>query len=195
MKYKIFSFFLIFGLVLATLVVSIVLKKQYFNQKILNSNQEFFINTNTTFNQLMNKLDTLSINLHPIAKAGLNMFAKQKRLDYWFEPGRYVLKESYSMNDVINKLRSRSQDPINVTFNSMDDISDVFGIIGNKLELDSIDLVNYLDSTQISPDSLYFSFIPNTYELFWDISPETFINRMHTECKKFWTTDRSEAAE
>ena len=132
MKYKIVSFFLIFGLV----VVSIILKQQYFNQKILNSNQEFFINTNTTFNQLMNKLDTLSINLHPIAKAGLNMFAKQKRLDYWFEPGRYVLEETYSINDVINKLRSRSQDPINITFNSMDDISGVFGVIGNKLELD-----------------------------------------------------------
>ena len=95
---------------------------------------------------------------------------------------------------MINKLRSQSQDPIDITFNSMDNVNDLIGIAGKKLELDSIDLINYVDSINLSLDSLYFLLIPNTYQMFWNTSAKEFVDRIYFEYNSFWNPDRLDAA-
>jgi UPF0755 protein len=37
-------------------------------------------------------------------------------------------------------------------------------------------------------------FIPNTYEFFWNVSPEKFMGRMASEYKKFWNDSRKAKA-
>ncbi|MBL0083513.1 MAG: endolytic transglycosylase MltG [Saprospiraceae bacterium] len=37
-------------------------------------------------------------------------------------------------------------------------------------------------------------FIPNTYEVFWNISPEKLVKRMQGEADKFWTDERKAKA-
>ena len=171
-----------------------LIPKDLLYKPIIKHDHNFYIHTGSDFNQLTNQLDTLAVSLNPISKKILPFFLKKKRLDYWFRPGRYTLKKSYSLNDVVNKLRSQSQDPVNVTFNSMDDITPVLGILDRSLELDSLDLVNYFNSINLHLDSLYFLFIPNTYEFFWNVSPKEFLNRMYLEYDKFWNFDRVQSA-
>ena len=57
------------------------------------------------------------------------------------------------------------------------------------------DLINYLDSISFPVDSLSFFLIPNTYELFWSISPEDFFNRIYWEYDKFWNDKNLTVAE
>ena len=189
MKYNVL---VIFVLLFSCLIF--FLKRQYFNKSLVESDYEFYIHTDSSFNDVRHHLDTVCSELHFIAKLGIGFFLKQKRLEYWLEPGRYILKESFSLNDIINKLRSQSQDPINFTFNSMDNISPLFGIADQKLELDSIELVEYLDSVHISLDSLYFLLIPNTYQMFWNTSAKEFVDRIYFEYNSFWNPDRLDAA-
>ena len=155
---------------------------------------ELFIFDDTTYSQFAKELDSLFVHLHPASRYFLNSFLEKKRLEYWFKPGRYLLSKSFSVNDVVNKIRSRSQDPVLVTFNSMDDIESLFGVLGAQLQIDSIDFVNYIDSSAISVDSLSLFLLPNTYEVFWDISPLNFLKRMQIEYDKFWTPARLNAA-
>ena len=38
-------------------------------------------------------------------------------------------------------------------------------------------------------------FIPNTYEVYWTVTPEEFLERMHKEYEKFWNEERTAKAE
>jgi len=190
MKYS----FLFFIFIISIFLVLFFLKNEYFNKPVLEGDVELFIYENTSYDEFVIQLDSLFFNLNPIANYGLDFFLEKKRLKYWFRPGRYLLNKSFSVNDVVNKIRSRSQDPVFLTFNSMDDVVPIFGILDSKLKMDSIDLINHIESKRMLLDSLKLFFIPNTYELFWDISPSEFFNRMQLEYDHFWTTERINAA-
>ena len=190
MKHKLLAF-IIFAFIFG---VIFVLKQEYFDKPFLDNDYEFYISSNTSFEEVKNHIDSLCVDFPIIPKLGFGLFLKQKRLEYWFKPGRYIIKKTFSINDCVNKLRSQAQDPVNITFNSMNRISPVFGIAGQKLELDSIDLVHYIDSINLSLDSLTLLLIPNTYEVFWDISPKEFFDRIHFEYNAFWNSNRLEAA-
>ena len=187
MRYS-FLFFILIA------VLCFFIKHEYMDKPIMEEDVELLIFDDTTYSEFTKDLDSLFVYLHPAAKFFLNSFLEKKRLDYWFNTGRYLLSKSYSVNDVVNKIRSRSQDPVLVTFNSMDDIESLFGVLGSQLKIDSIDFVNYIDSSVISVDSLSLFLLPNTYEIFWDISPLNFLTRMKLEYDVFWTNERLDAA-
>ena len=189
MKYKLFSVF-----ALASCCMFLFLQTEYFDKILIEDDYEFYIYTDSSYEDVKKHIGSLCSELSPVAKLGFNMFLKQKRLEYWFDPGRYVLHQSFSLNDIINKLRSQSQDPINFTFKSMDHIPPLIGMAAQKLELDSIELVHYLDSIDLSLDSLYFLLIPNTYEMFWNVSTKEFIDRIYFEYNSFWNSDRLQSA-
>ena len=44
------------------------------------------------------------------------------------------------------------------------------------------------------PQNLIGMFIPNTYEVWWTVTPQEFLDRMHTEYEKFWAGTRDEKA-
>jgi len=189
MKYSILTFCIVLS------CLFLLIAKEFFQKTIIHNDQTFYIHTGTNFNQLTHQLDSLAHSFNPISKQLLPFFLKKKRLDYWFKPGRYSLRQSYSFNDIINKLRSQSQDPVSITFNSMDKIESILGIIDQSLELDSLDFRHYLDSAALSLDSLYLVFIPNTYELFWSVSPKEFLDRMYLEYDNFWNSSRVQSAQ
>ncbi len=170
------------------------IKNEYLDKSIVKENTEFFISKDTSFEDVVNQLDSIAIDFHPLAKLVFNQFIEKKRLQYWYTSGRFMLQKGSSLNDVVNKLRSRSQDPTKLTFNSMDDIVDLFGIMDSTLDLDSLDMLNYLNLNNYPLDSLYLLLIPNTYELYWDISPKEFLNRMRLEYNNFWTNERINSA-
>ena len=189
-----FNFFSLLSCILFGLLLVLFLKQEYFQKSILDQDYEFYIHEAMSFETVKSKIDSLSQDLSFFSKFFFNPFLNQKRLDYWYRPGRYVLKESSSVNDIVDKLRSQSQDPINFTFNSMDDVSNILSIAGNRLELDSVQLINYLESINLSLDSLYFLLIPNTYEIFWNVSPQEFLDRIYFEYNLFWNQSRLNAA-
>ena len=126
---------LIFGfLLLSSTLLIFFLKNEYFDRSIVEENIEFFIHKNMHFDELVSQLDSISSDLNPLAKVFFNQFLEKKRLQYWYAPGRYLMQKDSSLNDIVNKLRSRSQDPTKLTFNSMDDISSVFGIMESMLD-------------------------------------------------------------
>ena len=194
--------FIIIRIALISIVCSVLfisgLYNQFFSKKLLLNNYELFIHNNDSYQDVINELDTVLFSTNSMQTTNrllLEWFANKKRLNYWFKPGKYILNSSNSINDIINKVRSRVQDPVTITFNSMDNIDDLFSIVSSVLALDSLDLVDYLHKNQTSKDSLYLKFIPNTYEFFWNASPEDFFNRMNLEYDNFWTLNMLDAAD
>ena len=129
MKHKLLAF-IIFAFIFG---VIFVIKQEYFDKPFLDNDYEFYISSNTSFEEVKNHIDSLCVDFPIIPKFGFGLFLKQKRLEYWFKPGRYIIKKTFSINDCVNKLRSQAQDPVNISFNSINRISTVFGIAGQKL--------------------------------------------------------------
>ena len=106
-----------------------------------------------------------------------------------------------SNDDLINHLRSGNQQPVKLIFNNIRDIEQLSKRVSEQIEIDSASIINFLkDSSSISElgfdkHSISTLFIPNTYEIFWDVSVQKFMNRMLREYENFWNSERKASAE
>jgi UPF0755 protein len=126
--------------------------------------------------------------------------AGMKKYPQKVKPGRYRLKDGMSNNALINMLRSGAQEPVKLVLFGIRKKEELAGRVAKKLEADSIamlDALNHpvqLQKLGLTPESVLTLFIPNTYELYWNTSPEEFLHRMAKEYKNFWTADRKQKA-
>lgn len=110
--------------------------------------------------------------------------------------GMYSIKEGVNNNSLVNKLRSGNQDPIKLTFNNIRTKEDFAGRISSVLSLDSLQILNkmnddkYTSSLGFNKNTIIGMFIPNTYDMYWDISLDAFFKKMEKEYEKFWTKER-----
>ena len=120
--------------------------------------------------------------------------------DQSIKSGRYLIPARMSNYALIQKLRLGDQDPVNLVINSAHTLEDLAGEIGKQLEADSLTFLQYMRNTYL-PHSQYKSetilslFIPNTYEVWWNVSVEKLLERMQSEHEKFWNADRTAAAQ
>src|SRR3546814_10033368 len=97
---------------------------------------------------------------------------------------------------LISKLRSGNHDAVSLTFNNIRTKEQFAASLGRTLEADSIDFLAPLNDSILAADlgfnteTIYTMFIPNTYRVFWNITPDRFIRRMHQEYERFWTPAR-----
>ncbi len=126
--------------------------------------------------------------------------ANRKNYSNHVNSGRYLLKHRMSNNELVNLLRSGKQEPVKLTFNNIRTIRHLSAEIAKQLELDSLSLISYLtDSSTLAKygfneNTISCIFIPNTYEIFWNISPEKFVARMEKEYRHFWNKTRQSKA-
>jgi len=112
------------------------------------------------------------------------------------KPGHYILKEGMSNKQIITKLRSKQQDPVKLVFNNIRIKQELAGHISEQIEADSVSLLkllndaDYLKKLGFTPDNVISMFIPNTYEVYWDITAEKFMERMNKEYNSFWNEKR-----
>lgn len=98
--------------------------------------------------------------------------------------GRYEVRPGMSNIELIRALRSGQQSAIRFTFNSMRTIEEFAEKADQQLMLDGNQILHYLndslwcDSIGFDNQTIIAMLIPNTYELYWNISPEAFMQRM-----------------
>ena len=117
------------------------------------------------------------------------------------KPGMYKVVDGWSNKELISVLRSGQQEPVNLTFNNVRTIEELSGFFAKKLEPDSISLLNYFLSEEVykkynvTPENTLSLFIPNTYQFYWNSSPEKILTRMGYEHDKFYTEKRKQKLE
>ena len=112
------------------------------------------------------------------------------------KPGKYEIKPDMSYWDAIRMFRSGAQVPINLTFNNIRLKKDFAERIGTQLMFDSAVLLEKLNdetvcqSLGLDTTTILTLFIPNTYEMYWTVSVDKFLERMKNEHTRFWNTER-----
>jgi UPF0755 protein len=143
-----------------------------------------------------------SLKAHKIVRDELSFKFLAKMLKYKdnVREGRYIIKANMGNYELIKKLRSGDQDPIKLTFNNIRLKSDLIHKIGNKFEFDSTALAKVLADTAtaqkygFSNETFMCMFLPNTYEVFWNTTPDQLLETMKTWYDKFWTDERKRKA-
>ena len=179
-----------FALIGAGIIFFSILTVFYFpNTKIADKSKSIFVPTGTSFAKLKKILEP-----HLRSKITFSMAAKAKRFD---TPriGHFVLKPSMGNHDIINTLRSGNT-PIQVVFNNQQTIAHLAGRIAEQLELDSLSLIEeienpyFMESVNLNREELLSLFLPNSYEMYWNISTSEFCRRMQMENNFFWNESR-----
>lgn len=115
--------------------------------------------------------------------------------------GRYEIPSNANNFFIIRKLSKGLQDPVRLSFISQRTKEDLCRKLAEPLELESSDLLQHLNDPQFldtlgyKPETIMCLFIPNSYEVYWNIKPKDFIKRMKKEHDKFWNAKRRNLAE
>lgn len=129
-----------------------------------------------------------------------SFLAKLMDYDEKVKPGRYTLRANMNNLEAIRFLRLGLQEPVKITFNNVRLIPDLSERITRNLEMSpsefSAALVKFTmnNSYGFNKDNVLCMFIPNTYEVYYNISTESLLDRMHDEFVNFWDADRTEKA-
>lgn len=124
----------------------------------------------------------------------------QKNYANNIHPGKYLLKDDMSNNDLVNLLRSGEQVPVKVAFNNVRTLDEMADKVSHNLEFTKEELMNLLSSPEVytkygfNESTFATMFLPNTYEFYWNTSATDFIDRMASEYKQFWTEERKAKA-
>lgn len=164
------------------------------NTSVTQSKVDVFIPTGADFDALLS-----AVAPHIERISDFKLMAQLKRLDEFPKAGRYVLRPKMNNREIIDLLRSGNQ-PILLKFNNQERVEDLVGSLARQIEPDSISLLKalqspeFLQEARIDLDQLLTIFIPNTYEIYWNTSPEALRQRMLREYNLFWSAQRQAKA-
>ena len=135
-------------------------------------------------------------------KSEKTFYKAAEKLDYLEnqKTGRYKISKDIGNNDIVNSLKFNNT-PVNVIFNNQERIENLAGRVSKQIYEDSASLVkafkdkNFLSKNNFNNDNVLSMFIPNSYEVYWNIKPEDFRDKMLTEYNKFWNQQRTKKAE
>ncbi len=129
-----------------------------------------------------------------------SFLAKITGYDDQIKPGRYVLRKNMTNLEALRVLRSGKQEPVRITFNNVRLIRDLSEKITRNLDMSPEEfeaaLINFAMTNKegFNKDNILAMFIPNTYEVYFNISPDALVRRMHAEYEKFWNDERKAKA-
>ena len=130
-----------------------------------------------------------------------DLLAKIRKYPYYVKPGRYILTEGASTSKIVDKLRSGAQDEVHLHFGRMRSLPALASKVGRQIEADSAALMAFfytpvrlgafnLLGAPLTYETALGCFIPNTYYIHWNTTPEKFLSRMIYEQENFWNDTR-----
>ncbi len=174
-----YCYTLLFGAVVLKQTTLFVYPETSYESLIADLKEQDLIQNEALFSALANKMN-LPNNIHT---------------------GKYVFDVNSSTYDIITKLRGGLQTPVKLVINNVNFKEDLAGKIAGQIALDSTQIFNFLQDEEAikklgyDKDDILTLFIPNTYEVYWNISFEAFLEKLEKEHEIFWNDSRRSKAE
>ena len=145
-------------------------------------------------------IDSVYAKLEPVSDPsplkGFKTLARHFDYTEKIKTGRYKIQPDECAITVLKHLKSGMQEPMSLTVPSVRTIGDLSKRISQKLMLDSAEISEAMRDSSICAEYGYDTctfismFVPNTYNVYWDISIKQFLDRMNKESKTFWNDKR-----
>jgi len=190
----------LFGLLITAAIVSIAAFYYVFNMPNFNHIEDdtyLYIYENDGFEEvlqaLQNKAEIRNV-------ANFVYTAKKLKYNQAIKSGRYKLNNGSSNLALVRQLRSGNQDPLQLRFNNIRTKEQLAASLAKQLMVDSLSIItllndkDYAQTLGFTDQTIIGMFIPNTYEIFWNISTANLFKRMKQEYDSFWTDNRKAQA-
>ena len=111
------------------------------------------------------------------------------------KPGLYTIQSSMTNIDAVRLLRAGNQVASKLTFSHARLIEDLYEPVTRYIEIDSQEFKLALDEYVISntdgftKENIISMFIPNTYQVYYTVSPEDLVLKINREYHNFWNED------
>ena len=148
----------------------------------------FYIPTGSDYQYVKDELASLNVLK---SNGAFDRLAKKTHYNEKVHPGRYILTDGMTNQQLINMLRMGHQTPVKVVFNNMRTVEQLAGRISEQIEADSLSIINEINN---NPDVDATTFIPNTYEFYWNTDAAVFVAKMVAEHDRFWNEARLQKA-
>ena len=170
---------------------------KYFGPSVTDNEEYLYIHTGEDFNSVYK-----TIRDKEIVKDSTNFLWAAQNMKYpgRVKPGRYRLKAGMSNRALINMLAAGNQEPVDFSFHNIRLKEQFAAFVANKLEPDSTSIIRLLDSADFvrqygfTTDDVYVAFMPDSYQIYWNTTPEKLFKKMYTHYENFWTKERKDKA-
>ena len=131
----------------------------------------------------------------------LNYLLKHRDYSTHIHTGCYTIRSGATPKQVSDMLLGGTQTPVKLTINSTRTVDQMVRAISNQVMADSAQIAErlndktLLDSLGYTPATVFCMIIPNTYEVYWNISVDALINRLVKERDRFWNEQRQAKAQ
>lgn len=129
-----------------------------------------------------------------------SLVARLMDYDKEIQPGRFLLRRNMTNIQAIRVLKSGQQEAVKITFTNVRLISELAEKITKNTGVrpeefdDAVDDFVENNKDGFTKENVISLFIPNTYEVYFNVLPEDLVARMNSEYKKFWTEERQAKA-
>ena len=167
---------------------------RYLNEskKSVASKTAIYVPLQATYRQMLDSVATAVQDMESFEKV-----AKRAGLENNFKPGRYLFTPDKSNKELVRTLRMGWETPLMLTLSgNIRGLEKLSGILGKRLAADSAAFMEHFSNEQVwaangfDKQTFMAIFLPNTYEVYWTITPEKFVERMNKEYDRFWNGER-----
>lgn len=129
-----------------------------------------------------------------------SFLARLKDYDRHIMPGRYQLRRNMTNLEALAVLNSGQRQAVKVTFTNVRLIDELGAKITKNIGVTPTEFDKALDkflesnTEGFTRENVIGLFLPNTYEVYYNVLPDELIDRMYQEYKRFWDEDRQSKA-
>ena len=130
----------------------------------------------------------------------LSIYAKYIDLDKGIEAGTYTFTKGMTVIQVARVLKFGSNNCVRLVINNARTPEALASKIAMQIDADSTAIVTALRNESIikdmgfeSAEAMFSIFLPNTYEVYSDITPESLVWRLKRESDAFWANETRQA--
>ena len=172
----------------------------YFTMSCFSSQQQ----TQYVYIDEDDNVDSVFAKLQPYGKThgmyGLRTMVRHTNYSDHIRTGRYAIEPDMSILNVLRRLKNGQQAPLMLTIPESRTMDRLAAVLGKKLMLDSITIIqavtdsNFCRKWGYTTATIPALFVPNTYEVYWNVSLSALMQRMQREHDAFWNDTRRQAA-
>lgn len=178
------------GCLAAVIIASFLIVTYYIFGRPINPNTDasvrIYVTENTTQSQVVEMLSAKDCFTQGF-KCMMHMY---KASDLKFPVGSYSITNQ-NARDTYNMFAGGTQTPVELTIMSCRTIEQMSNMIARQLHIDSATVDSSLRSK--GPE-VYATILPNTYQVYWNISIDNLYKRFVNESIYFWNQERTDKA-
>lgn len=160
--------------------------------------QHVYIDTDDTIDSVVCKLEPIA-NTHSLM--ALRTMLRHTNYPEHVRTGHYVIEPGTNSVSVFRQLKSGRQQPIKLTIPESRTMERLAAQLSQRLMLDSATIAQALTDPTFTATYGYDTttvaclFVPNTYEVYWDVALDRLMTRMQKEHDAFWDGQRTVKAQ